>query len=107
MSIFSWMASLLQQQQASGSHSIESQTPPDHDESAINPANGLPMIGGMGGVDVEGNELRSRLCSERHIIDGVRLGSGVLVLQKDRAKQPLNLVILPSVVPKRLLKFNV
>jgi hypothetical protein len=49
------MAGLLQQQQVSGSHSIESQAPPDHDESAINPANGLPMIGGMGGVDVEGN----------------------------------------------------
>lgn len=31
----------------------------------------------------EGNELRSRLFSERHIVDGVRLGSGVLVLQKD------------------------
>ena len=55
MSIFSWMASLLQQQQVSASHSIESQEPSDHDESVINPANGLPMIGGMGGVDVEGN----------------------------------------------------
>lgn len=59
MSIFSRTASLLQQQQqqqqVSGSHSIESQEPSDHDESVINPANGLPMIGGMGGVDVEGN----------------------------------------------------
>ncbi|OED72172.1 hypothetical protein A141_10060 [Vibrio crassostreae ZF-91] len=25
------------------------------DDNAINPANGLPMIGGIGGVDVEGN----------------------------------------------------
>lgn len=26
-----------------------------HDDSAINPANGLPMIGGRGGIDVSGN----------------------------------------------------
>lgn len=26
-----------------------------HDEFVINHANGLPMIGGMGGVDIEGN----------------------------------------------------
>lgn len=25
------------------------------DDNAINPANGLPMVGGMGGVDVAGN----------------------------------------------------
>lgn len=25
------------------------------DDSCVNPANGLPMMGGMGGVDVEGN----------------------------------------------------
>lgn len=26
-----------------------------NDDHAVNPANGLPMVGGMGGVDVEGN----------------------------------------------------
>ncbi len=25
------------------------------DDSAINPANGLPMVGGTGGMDIEGN----------------------------------------------------
>jgi len=25
------------------------------DDNEINPANGLPMIGGIGGIDIEGN----------------------------------------------------
>jgi len=27
----------------------------DHSETEINPASGLPMVGGTGGVDIEGN----------------------------------------------------
>jgi len=30
-------------------------TDPSSDDNAINPANGLPMVGGDGGIDVEGN----------------------------------------------------
>lgn len=47
MSIFSWFTDMF-------STVSESSSVTDGDFS-VNPANGLPMIGGIGGVDVEGN----------------------------------------------------
>ncbi|MBB3349805.1 hypothetical protein [Sphingomonas sp. BK069] len=35
-------------------------------EPALNPANGLPMTGGIGGVDVLGNTFGTDLTAHRH-----------------------------------------
>lgn len=58
MSIFSWFSGLF----SDDSTGLESSADIGHDsisscidDSAINPANGLPMVGGKDGVDVEGN----------------------------------------------------
>ncbi|HCE2128430.1 hypothetical protein [Vibrio parahaemolyticus] len=58
MSILNWFTGLF----SDNSVGSENLTDIDHDsfssgfnDSAINPANGLPMVGGEGGVDVEGN----------------------------------------------------
>lgn len=58
MSILNWFTGLFSDTSAGlenvtgiGHDSISS----GFDDSAINPANGLPMVGGEGGVDVEGN----------------------------------------------------
>jgi hypothetical protein len=47
MSIFNWFTDMF----STGSDS-PSMT---DDDFSVNPANGLPMIGGSGGVDIEGN----------------------------------------------------
>ena len=51
MGLFSWLGGLFDDSSVGGSSVADAVT----DESVINPANGLPMVGGMGGVDVEGN----------------------------------------------------
>jgi len=55
MSLFGWFSDLFRGSSPSVSHIDSSPTLSDLDETAINPANGLPMIGGMGGLDIEGN----------------------------------------------------
>ena len=55
MSLFGWFSDLFRGFSPSVSHTDSSSTLSDLDETAINPANGLPMIGGMGGLDIEGN----------------------------------------------------
>lgn len=47
MSIFNWLTDMF----GSGSNSLSM----TDDDFSVNPANGLPMIGGSGGVDIEGN----------------------------------------------------
>jgi hypothetical protein len=47
MSIFNWFTDML----STGSDSPFIAD----DDFSVNPANGLPMIGGSGGVDIEGN----------------------------------------------------
>ena len=56
MSIFSWFAGLFSEESAgmgtgTGTDPIINEV----NGSTINPANGLPMVGGEGGVDIEGN----------------------------------------------------
>lgn len=49
MGLFIWLGGLFDDGSVgSGSNAVT-------DESVINPANGLPMVGGVGGLDVEGN----------------------------------------------------
>ncbi|WP_243020053.1 hypothetical protein [Simplicispira sedimenti] len=63
MSIFSWFTDLFSSKSVSSSiaDGISSSAGIDSfginslDDFAINPANGLPMVDGTGGVDVEGN----------------------------------------------------
>ncbi len=47
MSIFNWLTDMF----STGSDSPSMAD----DDFSVNPANGLPMIGGSGGVDIEGN----------------------------------------------------
>lgn len=51
MSFFSWFSGLFDD----SSTGFESTTDSVSEQIEINPANGFPMIGGIGGVDVEGN----------------------------------------------------
>ena len=51
MGLFSWLGGLFDDGSVGGGSVVDAVT----DESVINPANGLPMVGGVGGVDVEGN----------------------------------------------------
>ena len=51
MGLFSWLGGLFDEGSVGGG----SVTGPVTEENVVNPANGFPMIGGMGGVDVEGN----------------------------------------------------
>lgn len=51
MGLFSWLGGLFDDSSVSGGTVTNIETT----EQVVNPANGLPMIGGMGGVDVEGN----------------------------------------------------
>lgn len=50
------------------------------DDFAVNPANGLPMVGGMGGVDVEGNPFGTDFSSDNMALssfdDGFSSSSG-------------------------------
>jgi len=63
MSIFSWFTDLFSSDTISSSITDDISSSAGIDpfatnslhEFAINPANGLPMVGGTGGVDVEGN----------------------------------------------------
>lgn len=66
MSIFSWFAGLFSDvpvgdengtdfSHGSIGSSIDDSFGSGLNDNAINPANGLPMVGGEGGVDVEGN----------------------------------------------------
>ncbi len=55
MSLFGWFSDLFRGTSPSLGHIDSNPTSTGLDETAINPANGLPMIGGMGGIDVEGN----------------------------------------------------
>jgi hypothetical protein len=59
MSIFSWIGSLFD------SNSPEIQMQPEQPD-VINPANGLPMIGGMEGIDIEGNLFGTDALHEQH-----------------------------------------
>jgi hypothetical protein len=52
MSIFNWFSNLFESTDA---HAKIGYIEPAQLEDAINPANALPMIGGMEGVDIEGN----------------------------------------------------
>ena len=51
MGLFSWLGGLFDDGSVGGGSAADAVT----DESVINPANGLPMVGGVGGLDVEGN----------------------------------------------------
>jgi len=51
MGIFGWFADLFSSDVNSPSIAKESYL----DDFAVNPANGLPMVGGTGGVGIEGN----------------------------------------------------
>ncbi len=56
MGLFSWLSNLYNNHSYNDNSS--NSTPSfdsSIDDNAINPANGLPMVGGTGGVDVEGN----------------------------------------------------
>lgn len=57
--IFQWISSLFASDSDTQSSSVFDDTSAgfseSHDDFEINPANGLPMVGGMGGVDIEGN----------------------------------------------------
>lgn len=70
MGIFNWLSGLFGGgSSGSGVHDTDignstddmfanssiSEANPLWDDNAINPANGLPMVGGTGGIDVEGN----------------------------------------------------
>lgn len=62
MGIFSWLNGIFSTDFNSTSISndeymtnINSDPIGEIDDFSINPANGLPMIGGIGGIDVEGN----------------------------------------------------
>ena len=70
MGIFSWFSGLFGDDSSGSSmhdtdrgtstddlfgNSSFSETDISWDDNAINPANGLPMVGGTGGVDVKGN----------------------------------------------------
>lgn len=55
MSLFGWFSDLFRGSSSGFSHNDSSPTPSGLDEVVVNPANGLPMIGGMGGLDIEGN----------------------------------------------------
>lgn len=58
MSIFSWFTGLFSDTSAGSTKGTDIGHDPISsgiDDSAINPVNGLPMVGGEGGVDVEGN----------------------------------------------------
>jgi len=47
MGLFQWLFS--------GATTHESSNTDVDDDTVINPANGLPMVGGRGGMDIEGN----------------------------------------------------
>ena len=51
MGLFSWLGGLFDDGSVGGG----SVTDTVADENIVNPANGLPMVGGVGGLDVEGN----------------------------------------------------
>jgi hypothetical protein len=60
MGLFNWLSSFLSDDASSIKYDAfedDSFTSQDSslDAHAINPANGLPMTGGLGGVDIEGN----------------------------------------------------
>lgn len=58
MSIFSWFSGLFSDASAEEGNvpdSSHNSITNGCDDSAINPANGLPMVGGEAGVDLEGN----------------------------------------------------
>ncbi len=40
---------------------------------AINPANGLPMVGGLGGIDIEGNPYGADFSNDHHSSGGSSL----------------------------------
>jgi hypothetical protein len=52
MSIFNWFSNLFVSAEAP---TFTQYVEPINPENIINPANGLPMIGGMEGIDIEGN----------------------------------------------------
>jgi hypothetical protein len=58
MSLFSWFTDMFSSGIESPSLTDDASGPfgaSSFDDFAVNPANGLPMIGGTGGVDIEGN----------------------------------------------------
>lgn len=63
MGIFSWFADLfgsgIESPSVAADPFLNSSDDPtgtsSFDDFAVNPANGLPMVGGSGGVDIEGN----------------------------------------------------
>lgn len=52
MSIFNWFTNIFGTVNESSSMSDHAMS---DDDFMVNPANGLPMVGGMGGMDIEGN----------------------------------------------------
>ena len=63
MNLFSWLRNVLSTSEpkpissADGLHDTKSY----QDDFTINPANGLPMVGGMPGLDIEGNPFGTNL----------------------------------------------
>ena len=55
MSIFSWFTDMFSTVGDSPSMSDDDSPSMSDDDFMVNPANGLPIVGGIGGVDVEGN----------------------------------------------------
>lgn len=67
MGLFSWLGGLFDEGSVGGGSVSE----PVTDENVVNPANGLPMIGGMGGVDVEGNPYGTDFTSNDSLSSGM------------------------------------
>ena len=57
MSLFSWFSKWFSNAElnSNSSENVSYATTSYHDDFAVNPASGLPMIGGMTGLDIEGN----------------------------------------------------
>ena len=57
MNLFSWLRSVLSISEPNPTSSADElhDTASYRDDFTINPANGLPMIGGVTGLDIEGN----------------------------------------------------
>ena len=63
MNLFSWLRNVLSTSEPNPISSSDGlhDTASYQDDFPINPANGLPMVGGMPGLDIEGNPFGTNL----------------------------------------------